>query len=76
MPNINILVGVRCPECGHEDEFMVPCTGVGAVTDDGVEIIGDIDFCDGAVWLCTNCGTTGPENMFRGDADDPTGVAA
>ena len=76
MPNINILEGVRCPKCGQEDEFMVPCEGVGVVTDDGVEIIGHIDFTDGGIWLCTSCEATGPENMFCDDPDARAGVAA
>ena len=64
---VNVLEGVRCPECGNEDSFAVSfdvrVIGV-MVNDDGYsldEALSTVDdlFGESSVWTCNDCGNTG-----------------
>jgi Zn ribbon nucleic-acid-binding protein len=53
--NTNILEGVRCPQCGNEDEFRIEALVVCTVTDDSAEATGDLEWTDESWCLCPRC---------------------
>lgn len=64
--NTNCLEGIRCPECGQEDEFEIDATATLLVTDDGW----DLARYSAAEWgryssiKCTDCGKLGEVAEF------------
>jgi hypothetical protein len=65
MPKSNCLSGIRCPNCGHEDSFVIAVTGFVHVTDDGwSEIPQDADWNDSSFICCEACQSTGTVQAF------------
>lgn len=54
-PNINCLVGMRCPVCGSFGPFRIRTTCTSLVSDDGTEDSVDFDWDDDSNCDCTAC---------------------
>ena len=67
--NTNCLEGVRCPQCGNQDEFRIEVVAVCKVTDDSAEITGDLEWTDDSWCYCPKCDNEGILGKFR-DQDD------
>jgi hypothetical protein len=66
MTNTNCLEGVKCPQCGNEDEFRIAVTTMATVTDDGGEVEhGDMKWDDTSYAECTSCDKYGTLSDFK-----------
>lgn len=77
MTNTNCLEGIRCPECGQEDQFKITALITCEVTDDGSEPVGDHDWDDESNTHCPGCGFAGKLRYFRTGSQlppDPEGM--
>lgn len=77
--NVNCLKGFRCPECGHEECFIIDTIGLieghkkpsefkAIYTDDGFDnplTVGDTEFVDGGVTNCLGCGLIDLTSKFQ-----------
>ena len=65
--NTNCLEGIRCPECGQEDEFRIAGSSIFTVVDDGIEDHGDVEYDDDSWALCPafECEYEGKLGTFR-----------
>jgi hypothetical protein len=63
MANVNCLEGIRCPECGQEDEFDIYGECIFEVTDNGSEAAGDHEWDYTSHTEC-GCGHSGPLGSF------------
>jgi hypothetical protein len=65
-PNRNCLEGVRCPRCGHYDDFKVCARVLLQVTDSGTEQLGGhVTFEDSDQTTCGSCGFFGAWSDFQ-----------
>jgi hypothetical protein len=62
--NTNCLEGIKCPDCGNEESFMVTVTGITKVTDDGTDHVTDLEWAEDAPTICNQCQRTGKWNDF------------
>jgi hypothetical protein len=67
MTNENCLAGIRCPQCGNEDRFLITSTILADVTDGGADIAdgSDIHWDDASMTHCPDCDMAGPLIHFR-----------
>lgn len=67
MANNNVLEGMRCPECGQDDAFLINVTGQAYVRDSGVvELTGDTEWDDDSRIKCYSpCGYSRLVKHFR-----------
>ena len=71
MANTNCLEGIRCPDCGNEDEFRIECHVVMKVTDDGVmDSAGDVEWDEDSWCFCPQCEREGKLALFRVEEED------
>lgn len=67
MANTNILEGIQCPKCKHEDSFKI-CAAIWCdVTDEGSEVEGDHEWDEESLIHCGSCGHGGTVNQFTAD---------
>jgi hypothetical protein len=79
MTNTNCLEGVRCPKCGHEDDFHIEAIVRLQVIDSGTEDLGGDHFWDDeSDCMCGNwdCDQQGPLREFRIENQTGKGGAA
>jgi hypothetical protein len=67
MANENCLEGIKCPDCGNEDEFRIEAVIVCQVTDDGSEPIGDHYWDEKSYCHCPVCEKDGKLAEFIND---------
>lgn len=67
MPNENCLEGFRCPECGHEDDFMIDGTTTFSVEDAGTGDTQDVHWDDHSFCACGDCQHSGIVKDFQID---------
>jgi predicted RNA-binding Zn-ribbon protein involved in translation (DUF1610 family) len=67
MTNDNCLAGIKCPQCGNEDRFLIAATITADVTDDGANIAKntDMEWDETSHTRCPDCGKDGPLAGFR-----------
>ena len=70
MANTNCLEGIRCPQCGNEEEFRIEALVVCKVTDDGAEATGEFDWHDKSWCLCPKCEKEGDLEEFQVEDED------
>jgi hypothetical protein len=82
MTNTNCLEGIRCPQCGNVDRFMIAANVMAEVTDDGADVASPL-FGNGFEWddssftRCPQCDTQGPLKKFHCPQElppDPEGM--
>ncbi len=75
MTNIGNLAGIRCPECGNEDRFIITATIQAEVTDLGTDVAdcSDWHWDDQSMTRCPECDRDGPLAEFQ---MQPEGVTA
>lgn len=54
-PNENALAGMRCPECGAEEEFRISASSMFQVDDSGTIDHEEVDWDDGSYMECKAC---------------------
>jgi hypothetical protein len=59
MANVNILEGMRCPECKSEGPFKISATSRFTVYDDGTDGHEDVEWDDDSDCECDNCDHSG-----------------
>jgi hypothetical protein len=82
MPNHNCLEGIRCPQCGNEDRFIIAAHVMAEVTDDGADIASPMygsgfEWDDDSYCRCPECDREGPLKEFHIAPDlppDPDGM--
>ena len=82
MGNKNCLEGIRCPQCGNEDRFMITADVVAEVTDEGAEVASPLygngfEWDDSSMTRCPECDRDGPLKEFRSPPalpPDPEGM--
>lgn len=58
--NENCLQNVKCPKCGHEDDFNITVASVVSMTDNGTDFEGaDADWDGMSIVRCGSCGRHG-----------------
>jgi hypothetical protein len=73
--NTNCLEGIRCPKCGHEDDFLIRCEVTCLVTDESADAA---DNCGGYEWdensgtTCRDCGHQDILDEFMIENQKPT----
>lgn len=73
MPNENCLKGIKCPNCGQEDQFRIGVQTIVIMTDDGSEddkMGGDQEWDDDSYIECVDCHTNGKVGDFRVQTDE------
>jgi hypothetical protein len=55
MANTNCLEGMKCPNCGQEDNFRITAEAVFDVTDDGTDLFGSVEWDDDSPVVCLQC---------------------
>lgn len=55
MTNINCLQGIRCPECGSEEPFLIEMTGTVKAFDAGTEDMYDSEWNEESYMSCVEC---------------------
>ena len=65
MANHNCLKGIRCPNCGQEDRFLITALITCEVTDEGSEPVGDHYWDSAAFTHCPECEYQGTLKDFR-----------
>ena len=64
MGNTNCLEGIKCPECGYEDQFNVQVTTWVQLRDDGTDANGDNEYDGDNLMECCDCGYNGRVKDF------------
>lgn len=69
MANTNCLEGLRCPnpKCKQDSKLFIVGLAEFDVTDDGAEVVGDIEWDDNSHARCPECGASGSLFQFRFD---------
>ena len=62
--NENCLEGIRCPKCGHEDQFGIGGWANFTVNDDGIEEMQDSGWDDDSIIVCASCDHQGTVAEF------------
>ncbi|MCZ2340456.1 MAG: hypothetical protein LC104_01510 [Bacteroidales bacterium] len=70
MTNTNCLEGIRCPQCGNEDRFMIAAKVIVEVTDDGADIASPqygngYEWDDASYCRCPECDREGTLKEFH-----------
>lgn len=66
MANVNCLEGIKCPQCGQEDEFRIEVVKTLKVTDSGTEDLGGEEYWDKDSWChCPACEREGKVKEFQ-----------
>jgi hypothetical protein len=65
MTNKNCLVGIACPNCGNDSMLYIESKTLAAVTDDGAETFGDIEWDSDSYTECPECDHRGTLSQFR-----------
>ena len=65
MTNINNLEGIACPACGNDRRIDVWASTLAAVTDDGAEAYGDMEWDDERRAECAECRHAGRFGEFH-----------
>ncbi len=75
MTNVNCLQGIACPKCGNDAIINVEVRILAAVTDDGAETFGDMEWDGSSFAECPECEHRGTLAEFRADSpeSDTTG---
>jgi hypothetical protein len=63
--NVNCLEGMRCPECGSYEPFLIGIKTVGKVFDDGVSETFDNEWDDDSYCRCCECDHEGAVADFQ-----------
>ena len=63
--NTNCLEGMRCPECGSLEPFLISARVTVVAYDDGVAPDGDIEWEGDSGCLCKECGHSGIVSDFN-----------
>jgi len=70
MSNVNCLQGIACPKCGNDAIINVEVRILAAVTDDGAETFGDMEWDGSSYAECPDCEHRGTLAEFRAEAAD------
>ena len=70
MANHNCLKGIRCPQCGNEERFVIGAEAFFSVTDNGTEGYEDVEWDDGSYCRCVKCGKSGVLADFADDSEE------
>ncbi len=65
MANENCLSGIRCPNCGSEEPFVITVQTLMRMFDDGSDTHGDVDWNEGSGCSCESCKHAGLIRDFR-----------
>jgi hypothetical protein len=65
MTNTNCLEGIACPACGNDFMIYIEARTMAAVTDDGSETFGDMEWDASSYTECPDCGRSGTLSEFR-----------
>lgn len=65
MTNDNCLEGLACPKCGNDSELIIEAKTLAAVTDDGAEAFGDMEWDESSFAQCPECKHHGCLREFR-----------
>lgn len=65
--NTNCLEGMKCPECGYEDEFIIAAQTWATIGDDGCEDHADIEYDETAACKCRECNYIATVGVFLGE---------
>lgn len=64
--NTNVLAGIKCPQCGSEEQFRIEAKAMFDVTDDGTEQLnGAVEWDDGNYCECYVCSHYGTVKDFK-----------
>ena len=63
--NTNWLEGMKCPECGSYEPFMIAIRTMAEVFDEGVEQSCDKEWDDTSYCRCVNCDHEGTVSDFQ-----------
>jgi hypothetical protein len=65
--NVNYLEGMRCPECGSYEPFIIEASVLVKAWDDGTEdsYFGDTEWGDASYCKCDECGHEGIAADFQ-----------
>lgn len=76
MSNTNCLAGIKCPQCGNEERFLIFATVLMDVTDGGADNAdgSDTHWDDASMTTCPECDRDGPLAEFRVELPD-AGIA-
>jgi hypothetical protein len=77
MTNENCLKGIRCPQCGNQDRFLIVARIMVDVTDAGADIANGpgMEWDEDSLTICPECDRDGPLREFRGGLPpDPEGM--
>jgi hypothetical protein len=66
MPNENCLEGIKCPDCGQDQEFRIQANAVFVVTDSGTDSCSDVSWDEQSHILCSECERSGTVGEFSG----------
>jgi DNA-directed RNA polymerase subunit RPC12/RpoP len=72
MTNENCLRGIRCPNCGNQDRFLIVAAILAEVTDDGADIAkhSDVEWDDDSHTRCPECNQDGPLATFHANQEE------
>lgn len=70
MTNVNCLQGIACPKCGNDAIINVEVRILAAVTDDGAETFGDMEWDDSSYAECPECEHRGTLADFQAESAD------
>jgi DNA-directed RNA polymerase subunit RPC12/RpoP len=70
MTNSNCLEGIACPKCGNDSLIYIETTTLAAVTDDGAETFGDMEWDADSYAECPECGHRSILGEFRIPTDN------
>jgi len=65
MINHNCLAGIACPKCGNDAMIYIKARTLAAVTDDGAETSGDMEWDADSYAECPYCQYLGTLGEFR-----------
>lgn len=62
--NSNCLIGIKCPHCGHTDDFNIEAIALFHVTDDGTDGGEQVEWNDKSYIQCQGCFACGTVKEF------------
>lgn len=68
MTNVNCLQGITCPLCGNDAIVNIEIKSLAAVTDEGAETFGDMEWDGDSFAECPECDYCGTLAEFRTEA--------